>query len=521
MKKIWKTAEKDVIIHGNMMNIVESCVDRHAADKPDKVALVFEDNGKRIEYTYKRLEGAINRFANLLKKLNVPRNSRVFIFLPKVPEMYIAFLGTIKYGCIAAPLFEAFQEEGLMLRLEKGEANVLVTNTELSWRVPKDVKKRIKSLKHVLITDSDYYIEQIASCSNVFQGIWMKRENSSLMIFTSSTAGTPVAGVMLPHYGLVQQHMTAKLVLGLKEEDKYWCTAHPGWVTGSVYGIIAPLSIGCTNYIYEGHFDSHKWIDFIKRNNISVIYTAPTALKMLKPDIKKEDLTGVRNLCSVGEALPESIFDFYKGLGVEINDTYWQSETGAMIIANYPGVKKKPGSLGKPLPGIKADLKSGMITIRPGWPAMMTEIYKHEQMYKNYFKNGWFLTNDLARKDDEGYFFFEGRHDDIIKTSGERVSPLEIENVLHMYRNVKEAAVIGINDKVRGQIIKAFIVLGNYVKPSEKLKEDIRLFVKNNYAGHAYPKEIEFVDKLPKTNSGKIVRMKLKEIEEKKNGKSA
>jgi acetyl-CoA synthetase len=515
MNKIWKEAEKDVVIHGNRMNIIESCVDRHASSSGDRVAFVFEDNGTK-DYSYLELEKEVNKFANMLKNLGVRRKSRVFLFLPKQPEMYISFLGTIKQGSIAAPLFEAFQEDGLMLRLERGNADVLVTNKELLKRVPKDVKKRVPSLKHILVVDESNYKNKIAKCSDKFKTEMMDKEDTALMIFTSSTAGTPVAGVEIPHYALVQQHYTGKLVLGLKPQDNYWCTAHPAWVTGSVYGIIAPLSIGCTNFVLESHFVSQVWIDFIKKHKINVIYTAPTALKMLKHDMTKEDLRGVRNVCSVGEALPRTIYEHYKKLGVEISDTYWQSETGAMVIANWNGMKKKAGSIGKTIPGITAKIRDEMIELKAGWPSMMTGIYKHPHMYKSYFDKGWFKTNDRATRDKNGYFFFLGRKDDIIKTSGERVSPLEIENILLKHKAVHESAVIGVPDPAKGEIIKAFVVLNKGFTESDALKEELSLFVKKDYAGHAYPKLIDFVESLPKTHSGKIMRMELREQESKK-----
>ncbi len=517
MNKIWKEAEKDIILHGKKMNIIESCIDRHARDNGDKIAFVFEsENGHEASFTYEMLEKEVNKFANLLKNLGIKKKSRVFIFLPKVPEAYLSFLGTIKQGSIAAPLFEAFQEDGLMLRLERGNADVLITNKELAKRLPKDIKKRVPGLKHILIADEESYKNQIAKCSSNFKTEMMNKEDTALMIFTSSTAGTPVAGVEIPHQALIQQHMTAKLVLDLNSWDNYWCTAHPAWVTGSVYGIIAPLSIGCTNYVLEAHFDSAKWIDFIKKHKINVIYTAPTALKMLKHDIKKEDLKQIRSICSVGEALPKTIYEHYKKLGIEIADTYWQSETGAIVIANRPGVKKKPGSIGKTIPGITARIKDEMIELKADWPAMMTGIYKHKQMYKSYFDSGWFKTNDRAKRDKDGYFFFLGRKDDIIKTSGERVSPLEIENILLKHKAVHESAVIGVPDKVKGEIIKAFIVLNKNIKPTNSLKEELATFVKKDYAGHAYPKIIEFTPSLPKTHSGKIMRLELREKEKRK-----
>jgi len=510
----WQQQEKDIVIHGEKMNIIESCIDRHAAKKPDKLAFVFEDNKIR-KFSYKQLQEEVNKFANLLNSLNVKQNSRVFLFLPKVPELYISFLGAIKQGSIAAPLFEAFQTQGLELRLERGDADVLITNKELSERIPNDIKKKIPSLKHILIIDSTEYWNKIKKQSSQFNVVLKNKYDTAVLMFTSSTAGTPVAGIQIPHYALVQQNYTAKLVLALTQKDNYWCTAHPGWVTGSVYGIIAPLSIGCTTFILERHFEAKEWLSFLLRNKISVLYTAPTALRMLKPEIKKSDLIYLKNLCSVGEALNKSIFDFYKNLGIEINDTYWQTETGAIVIATWPGLKKKEGSMGKAIPGIKADIIEGTISLKPSWPAIMTGIYKHEQMYRDYFKNNWFRTNDSASKDKDGYFFFIGRKDDIIKTAGERVSPIEIESVLMKHKAVKEAAVIGIPDAVRGSIIKAFIILNSGFKASEKLKQELSLFVKQNYAGHSYPKIIQFIKELPKTNSGKIIRMKLRELSNK------
>jgi acetyl-CoA synthetase len=502
MNDFWKSQEKNIIIREDKMNVVES-VDRFAESSPDKNALVFQNEKRQINsYTYKRLKEETNKFANLLNKLNMKQDSRIAIFLPKCPEHYISFLGIIKHGSIPLPLFEAFQSEGLELRLNRGEVNLLVTNKEL-----------VKRLKHkpenmnIILIDSKEYKKEINSQKIEFKTVLKNKFDTAMMIFTSSTAGTPIAGIQIPHYGLVQQHYTAEFVLGLNKNENYWCTAHPAWVTGAVYGIISPLTIGCTTFVIEGRFDANSWISFLKENKISVLYTAPTALKMLKEKIKKQDLISLKRVSSVGEALPWSIFESYKSLGIEIIDTYWQTETGAIIIAN---LEKRKNSIGEAI-GVNAKSDKGMIKIETPWPAMMTGIYKHEKMYKDYFEGNFFRTNDLAREK-EGYFYFEGRKDDIIKTSGERVSPLEIENILLKHPSVKESAVIGVPDKTKGELIKAFIVLNKDFKETEKLKEDLSNFIKQNYAGHAYPKIISFVKDLPKGNSGKIIRMKLKEM---------
>ena len=510
MDSFWKKEEKEIVIHENgRMNVVESCVTRHAALQPEKLAFVFESNKGIARYSYGKLRDEMNKFANLLNKLNCRKRSRIFIFLPKVPELYVSFLGTLAHGSIVCPLFEAFQSEGLMLRLKRGEANVLVTNKELSLRLPKNLKKIIPSLKKIIIVDSPEFKKEMQKSSSKFEPFLLDKKDTALLMFTSSTAGTPVAGIEISHYGLVQQHFTAKLVLDLNSEDKFWCTAHPGWVTGTVYGILAPLSVGCTSYVLEKHFEAPDWINFLKRNKISVIYTAPTALRMLKNEIKREDLANVRQICSIGEALTKATFDYYLKLGKWVNDTYWQTETGAIVIANFKNNRKKY-SIGKAIPGIIADVRNKMIVLKPEWPAMMTGIYKHKKMYDEYFKNKWFSTKDLARKDKDGFFFFESREDDIIKTSGERVSPLEIESALMAHPAVKEAAVIGIPHDIKGQIIKAFVKLDERAKPSEKLKNELMEFVKKNYAGHSYPKEIEFVSSFPRTNSGKIIRRELR-----------
>ena len=494
----WKKQEKKIIIHAGNMNAVESCVDRHARENPNKLAFVFQDEkGKQEKITYKELEEKVNKFANLLSKFG--KNRRVFLFLPKIPEMYTGFLAVIKSGNIACPLFEAFQTQGLELRLERGDADILVTNSELLKRLKHKRKMKIINI------DSLEFKKQIKKQKEEFKPVIKNKQETMLMIFTSSTAGTPVAGIEIPHYALVQQHYTAEQVLQLNSEENYWCTAHPAWITGAVYGILAPLSVGCTTFILEGRFQENIWINFLKENKISILYTAPTALKMLREKIKNHDLEKVKEIFSVGEALPWSLVEDYKDKGKFIIDTYWQTETGSIIIAN---IDKIPRSIGKPI-AVNAKIKDEMIVIEKSWPSMMTGIYKHNKMYKSYFSGKLFKTNDRAIQKGK-YFYFQGRKDDIIKTSGERVSPLEIENILLKHKSVKESAVIGIPDKTRGSIIKAFIVLQDNVTSSEQLKQEISDFVKNNYAGHSYPKVIEFIKELPKGNSGKIIRSELK-----------
>ncbi len=509
MNDFWKGQEKNVVIHKDgKMNIVES-MERWAFDNStmNQVALSFEDEkGKIEEYSYKEFFVKVNQFSNLLKEKGIKKGDRVALFLPKCPEIYFCFLGAIKAGAIAMPMFEAFQSEGLELRLERGDARFLVTNKELLERYKK-IEHKLKFLKEIFVVDSGDFKKELNKKQKYFDTVLLDKFDTCVMMFTSSTSGTPVAGIQLPHYGLVQQNYTARLVLDLNKGDSYWCTAHPAWVTGAIYGVLAPLSVGCSVFVVGGRFDAKHWINFMKKNKISKIYTAPTVLRLIKQDIHKDDFKHVKRLCSVGEALPESISEFYKKRGINIIDTYWQTEIGAIVIAN---LKHKKGALGKAV-GVNIKVRDGMMIIEKPWPSMMTGIHKHEKMFKDYFDGKWFKTNDLASVDKGGNFYFYGRKDDMIKTSGERVSPLEIENILLEREEVKEVAVVGIPDEVRGSIIKAFVVLNSGFDESEKLKEELGLFVKSKYAGHAYPKIVEFVSSLPKNNAGKIVRMKLRE----------
>jgi len=320
--------------------------------------------------------------------------------------------------------------------------------------------------------------------------------------------------------------MTAMYVLDIHDNDTYWCTADPGWVTGIAYGILGIWSLGASSLVYGGRFDSEKWYSLLEKYKVNIWYTAPTAVRMLmragdKP-VKKYNLKSLRHLCSVGEPLnPEAVKWSIKVFNRPFHDNYWQTETGGMAIANYPCMPIKPGSMGKPVPGIKAEIiddkgrqlppnKEGSLVIKPGWPSMMRGVWKNKKKYDSYFSKGWYVTGDKAFKDKEGYFWFVGRADDVIKTSGERVGPFEVESALVEHPAIVEAGVIGKPDKLRGEIIKAFITLKKGYKPSESLKKNLQKFVKKRLAGHAYPREIEFRKNLPKTRSGKIMRRVLK-----------
>jgi acetyl-CoA synthetase len=530
----WKEAEKELEWWpGRKLNAAYNAIDRHLeGSRKNKVALYWAGpEGEREKYTFKELAELSNQFGNFIKTLGVGRGDRVFFFLPRIPELFFGFLGTAKVGAIAGTLFSAFGPQALFDRLENSQAKVVVTTAELKKRLDQ-VKPKLPYLKYVVIVDEDKprgkgvlpLKGNLGEQSKELKVARTKATDPAFMLYTSGTTGKP-KGVIHQHRAVVQEHMTAKWVLDIKEEDVYWCTADPGWVTGIAYEILGTWSNGASSLVYAGRFNPETWYKLIEEYKVNIWYTAPTAVRMLmasKVDPKDFDLSSLRHTASVGEPLnPEAVMWGKKILGLPFHDNWWQTETGAMMIANYPCLPIKPGSMGKPFPGVEAGIvddegkelgvdKIGNLAARPGWPSMMKTIWRRPKKYQSYFVNNWYISGDLAYRDKDGYFWFVGRDDDVIKTAGERVGPFEVESALVEHPAVAEAGVIGKPDPMRGHIIKAFVALKPEFKTSEKLKKDLMMYVKKNLAGHAYPREIEFMEKLPKTRSGKIVRRILK-----------
>lgn len=521
----WSQAEKEISwFKEKKLNAAYNALDRQALGKnKNKIALYWEgEKGEKENFTFGDLFILAGKFGNFLKSLGVKPGERIFFFLPRIPTLYWGFLGTLRIGAIAGTLFAAFGPEALYDRLKNSGAKIVVTTKELYPRVEK-IEKDLPDLKKIVFADN---LERLLNCfSAKIRCRQMHPSDPAFMLYTSGTTGKP-KGVIHAHQAILVQHLTAKWVLDLKEADIYWCTADPGWVTGIAYGILGNWSNGVTTLVYEGRFNPEKWYQLIQDYKVSVWYTAPTAIRMLaaagKSLLRKYNFSSLRHLASVGEPLnPEAVWWGMETFGLPFHDNWWQTETGGILIANYPCMDIKPGSMGKSIPGITAEIvddegkklgigKIGNLAIKPPWPSMMKTIWRRPKKYKSYFVNNWYITGDLAYKDKDGYFWFVGRADDVIKTSGERVGPFEVESCLLEHPAVVESGVIGKPDPIRGEIIKAFVVLKKGWKPSEKLKEELQQFVKNNLAGHAYPREIEFIDKLPKTRSGKIVRRILK-----------
>lgn len=538
--KKWSDFENEItFFEDGKINAAYNAIDRHVETwRKNKVALYFEsEEGEKKEFTFSDLFVLSNKACNVFKDLGLQRGDRAFLFLPRIPELFYSFLGIQKAGAIAGTLFSAFGPQALQDRLGDSDAKIVITNKQLKERV-EQIRHKLPNLKHIVVVDDEDFVKKIEKASPDTHVSHMDPDDPAFMLYTSGTTGKP-KGVVHGHRAVLMEYLTARWVLDMHDEDTYWCTADPGWVTGIAYEILGSWANGVASVIYEGRFDPKKWYEILEKYKVSIWYTAPTAVRMLMAAgsdiVKNYDLKNLRHLCSVGEPLnPECVLWGKKVFGLPFHDNWWQTETGGILIANYPSMKIKPGSMGKPIPGIKAAIfddewkkapfgQEGNLSIKPGWPSQMKTIWGRPKKYESYFfkEKGtdklWYFSGDRAWQDKDGYFWFVGRADDVIKTAGERVGPFEVESALVAYPSVIEAGVIGKPDKMRGEIIKAFVVLGKGQKEKlinkqaqDKFVKELQIFVKKQLAGHAYPREIEFVDKLPKTRSGKIMRRILK-----------
>jgi len=530
----WKEAEESFSWHQTgKINAAYEAIDRHAeSSRKHKVALYYLSQTRNEKYTFDDMKKQTNKAGNVLKaKGNVQKGDRVFIFMPRSPELYFALLGTIKLGAIVGPLFEAFMEDAVKDRLQDSAAKVLVTTPELVGRVPIE---ELDALETIFLVGENIqeegkfvdFLKYFQTASEKLAIEWVERTDGLILHYTSGSTGKP-KGVLHVHNAMIQHYQTAKWVLDLQEDDIYWCTADPGWVTGTSYGIFGPWLAGATNVVVGGRFSPDAWYKTIENFGVTVWYSAPTSFRMLmsagEEVVEKYSLSSLRHILSVGEPLnPEVVRWGYEAFGHRIHDTWWMTETGAQLICNYPAMEIKPGSMGKPIPGVEAAIvddngnilppnQMGNLAIKKGWPSMMHTIWNNEEKYQSYFLlNEWYVSGDSAYVDEDGYFWFQGRVDDVIMTAGERVGPFEVENKLIEFPAVAEAGVIGKPDPIRGEIIKAFVALVDGYQASNELKEEIRQFVKTGLAAHAAPREIEFIAKLPKTRSGKIMRRVLK-----------
>ena len=531
---------------GGGLNIAFEAVDRHASSPlAERTALRFvSQSAPPQDISYRELAHLTSRFAHVLSALGVARGERLFVLAGRIPELYVAVLGALKCGVVVSPLFSAFGPEPIATRIGLGEGRVLVTTDALYRRKLRDWRERMPSLRHVLLVAQDGGITNepgtldlgtlMAAASDRFQVVETSSDDPSLLHFTSGTTGTP-KGAIHVHGAVVTHHATGRFALDLHDEDRYWCTADPGWVTGTSYGIIAPLLHGVTSLVDREEFDAQRWYSLLEQERISVWYTAPTAIRMLMKAgaelAHSHRYPALRFIASVGEPLnPEAVWWGQTVLGLPIHDNWWQTETGGIMIANTPAFDIKPGSMGRPLPGIDAAIVEhleaegeaprvrvietpgvdGELALRAGWPSMFRGYLNNEARYRKSFAGEWYLSGDLARRDADGYFWFVGRADDVIKSAGHLIGPFEVESVLMEHPAVAEAGVIGKPDAMVGEVVKAFVSLKSGYEPDEALRLAILGHARSRLGAAVAPKEIAFLQTLPRTRSGKIMRRLLK-----------
>ncbi len=535
-------SELDGLPGGRGINIAYEAVDRHVSKgRGEKTALRWlSKQGDAVEFSFEALRRQTNRFANLLQALGVGQGDRVFVLCTRIPELYIAALGTLKHRAVFCPLFSAFGPEPIAERVNAGEGRVLVTTRKLYEKKIAPYRETMPNLEFVLLVDEDGGRSELPGTQDLLALMEAaseeyvigptEPEDMALLHFTSGTTGKPKGAVHV-HQAVMMHYMTGKYALDLHEDDLFWCTADPGWVTGTSYGIIAPLLHGVTMLVDEPDFDGPRWYSILQQQGVTVWYTAPTAIRMLMKlgtDLAQQyRFPRLRFVASVGEPLnPEAVVWGQEALGLPIHDNWWQTETGGIMIANLPVLDIRPGSMGRPLPGVGATIvrhlegggieeisepgEEGELALKPGWPSMFRGYLHNEERYSRCFVDGWYLTEDLAKRDADGYFWFVGRADDVIKSAGHLIGPFEVESALIEHPAVAEAGVIGVPEPTLGQMVKAFVSLNPGYTPSEVLRRELLGHARKRLGAAVAPKEIAFEDKLPKTRSGKIMRRLLK-----------
>ena len=513
------------------VNLAYEAVDRQAEKSGSRTALYFShSDGQKENFTFQSLADLSNQAANMFSSLGIKKGDRVGIFLPRSPELYISILAAIKLGAVVVPLFEAFMEDALQDRLRDSATKALVTNNELLDRVPRG---ELPDLQHILLTGENPSTQEainwwteVNNASPDFTPVWVARNDPAFILYAAGADGKP-KGIVHVHECMVGLWVTAKWVHDLRSGDVYWCTADPGFITGIAYGFLAPWLHGIPVVVRGGRFNAEDWCQTLSSYGVTVWYSAPTAFRMIMSGgdelLQNYDLSALRHILSVGEPLTAEVLSWsLNKLGQPVYDTWWMSETGMNIICNYRCLKIKLGSIGKPFPGIETSIvdddgnelpanRIGNLAIKAGWPAMFRNVWNAPGKYEAYFKHRpWFVSGDAAYRDDEGYYFFQGRVDGLINTAGERVSPWEVENKLTAHPAVADAGVAGKPDKLRGEIVKAYIVLDQGYSWSDQLAEELRNTVKSELAAHTAPREWQVTESIPRTADGSVDRKALK-----------
>ncbi|MCC6749097.1 MAG: acetate--CoA ligase [Deltaproteobacteria bacterium] len=543
----WEQAATELAwLPGGRLNLGHEAVGRHAnGPEADRCALRWlGKRGERRELTYRELDRLSQLAAGGLERLGVRPGTRVFTLAGRIPELYVTALGALKAGAVVCPLFSAFGPEPVYTRLTLGEGAVLLTTPALYQKRVAALRPRLPKLEHVLLAGATgeapsgtLPFDALLSTPGSFATRGMDPEAPALLHFTSGTTGTP-KGALHVHRAILAHRVTARLALDLRPDDVFWCTADPGWVTGTSYGILAPLALGATLVVDEAEFDPERWYRLLEEERVTNWYTAPTAVRMLMkagPELARaRDLSRLRFIASVGEPLnPEAVLWGSEVFGRPIHDNWWQTETGGIMIANFAACEVRPGSMGRPLPGIEAAILrrdeagqvivrqgqpevvteagvEGELALRTGWPSMFRGYLHQEERYRRCFVGGWYLSGDLAKRDADGYFWFVGRGDDVIKCAGHLIGPFEVESALMEHPAVAEVGVIGKPDPVAGALIKAFVALKRGFEPTDELARELLGFARTRLGPAVAPKEISFAAQLPRTRSGKIMRRLLK-----------
>lgn len=533
---LWQVAQGLIDGLPGGLNIAHEALDRHVAQgHGEQVALRwFGKDGSQRDIDYRELSGMSARFANVLAAHGLQPGDSLFSLAGRVPELYAGALGTLRAGLVFTPLFSAFGPEPIRTRMEIGSANVLLTTASIYRRKIAPWRDQIPSLKLVLILGDEApegcvaLGPELAAASPEFSPIPMSPEDPALIHFTSGTTGKPKGAVHVQN-AVTYHAFSGRAALGLAPGAIYWCTADPGWVTGTSYGILSPLVNRVTMIVDEAEFDLDRWYTTVQREKVEIWYSAPTAIRMMMragaEAAAPYDFSSLEFLASVGEPLnPEAVVWSEKVFGQPFHDNWWQTETGGIMIANRPGMEVRPGSMGKPLPGVEAAIvekedgrlrecaprEIGELALRPGWPSMMRAYLHEEARYQKTFADGWYLSGDLAMRDEDGYFWFVGRADDLIKSSGHLIGPFEVESALIEHEAVAEAGVIGVPDETAGEVVKAYVTLNPGFEPSEELERELRGHARKKLGAAVAPREIVFRNTLPKTRSGKIMRRLLK-----------
>jgi acetyl-CoA synthetase len=536
----WRYAKQQIkgYLHG--INIGYEAVDRHIEEGyGEQLALIFlGKKGQRETYSYGQLQQQSNRFANFLTAIGVQKGHLLCSLSERNPTLYTAIIGCFKAGVVFSPLFSAFGPKPIRSRMEIGGARVLLTSAKLYRKKVAAWRHELSSLRCVLLYDCEGNCPD--DCIDIDVALNQQSErykicatsahDTALLHFTSGTTGQP-KGVVHVHESVIYHKYSGYCALDIHANDIYWCTADPGWVTGISYGVISPLCNRATLIVDNAEFDPLRWYSIIEQEKVSIWYTAPTAIRMLmksgKELIGQHDLSSLRFMASVGEPLnPEAVRWSQEVFGKPFHDNWWQTETGGIMLANFASEKVKPGSMGRPLPGIQAGIvqvdergrvtqlmgagETGELALRPGWPSMFRNYLHENGRYQDCFKDGWYLSGDLAYQDEDGYYWFVGRRSDLIKSSGHLIGPFEVESALLEHPAVAEAGVIGVPDPLAGEVVKAFVALQAGYEQSDELLKILMAHARVKLGAAIAPREIVVKHNLPKTRSGKIMRRLLK-----------